>query len=115
MVAASGAGWMNAGAPQRRSSRTGHGEWVRAMGGMMGTSGGMYAWILLWSLLGIALVVTGAVVATRVLGSRNRDDRQIPPAESPGLQEAREALRLRYARGEISREDYLQGKVELED
>jgi uncharacterized membrane protein len=24
-------------------------------------------------------------------------------------------LRLRYARGEISREDYLQGKVELED
>ena len=32
-----------------------------------------------------------------------------------GLQEAQEALRLRYARGEISREDYLQGKVELED
>jgi hypothetical protein len=27
----------------------------------------------------------------------------------------RNALRLRYARGEISREDYLQGKVELED
>jgi uncharacterized membrane protein len=35
--------------------------------------------------------------------------------ESPGLQEARDALRLRYANGEISREDYLQGKVELED
>jgi putative membrane protein len=84
------------------------------MGVMMGTTGGMYGWILLWGLLGLALVVAGAVVATRVLGSRHAD-RQVPAAESPGLQEAREALRLRYARGEISREDYLQGKVELED
>ncbi len=35
-------------------------------------------------------------------------------SESPGLQEVRDALRLRYANGEISRDDYLQGKVELE-
>jgi uncharacterized membrane protein len=30
------------------------------------------------------------------------------------MQEARDALRLRYANGEISWEDYLQGKVKLE-
>ena len=37
--------------------------------------------------------------------------RQIRATESPGPQEARDALRLRYANGEISRDDYLQGKV----
>jgi len=31
------------------------------------------------------------------------------------VREAKDALRLRYANGEINREDYLQGKVELED
>jgi len=39
----------------------------------------------------------------------------LPPTESPAVREAKDALRLRYANGEISREDYLQGKVELED
>lgn len=76
----------------------------------MGATG---SWILLWSLLILALAVAAGVWVVRTLGHRN--PRQIPPATSPGLQEAREALRLRYARGEISREDYLQGKIELED
>jgi putative membrane protein len=82
----------------------------------MGASG---AWILLWSLLGLALavlVVAGGIWAARVLGAPHRD--RPPPvnaAAPPALQEARDALRLRYAHGEISREDYLQGKVELED
>ena len=31
------------------------------------------------------------------------------------VREAKDALRLRYAHGEISREEYLQGKIELED
>jgi len=31
------------------------------------------------------------------------------------VREAKDALRLRYANGEINREDYLQGKVELEN
>lgn len=45
------------------------------------------------------------------------DDRQAipPPAADPGLAEAIADLRLRFGRGEISREEYLQGKVELED
>jgi putative membrane protein len=85
------------------------------MGGMMGAIT-MGWWILLWSLLGVALAVTGGVLVARVLSSRHRaGSRQIRVTESPGLQEARDALRLRYANGEISREDYLQGKVELED
>jgi putative membrane protein len=80
---------------------------------MMG--GGMVAWIV----LGIA-VVAAAVVAVawagRALGGRRADGPgQVRPSDSRGSREALEALRLRYARGEISREEYLQGKVELED
>jgi uncharacterized membrane protein len=66
--------------------------------------------------LGVALLVTGGVVAVRALTARRHPEP--PPVraeERPGLQEARAALRMRYANGEISREDYLQGKVELED
>lgn len=37
------------------------------------------------------------------------------PAEDPGLAEARATLRLRYAAGELTREEFLQAKVELED
>ena len=84
------------------------------MGAMMGST--MDAWILLWIFLGLAVVVTAGVVVARVLGvSRKADRPQVPPAESPAVREAKDALRLRYANGEISREDYLQGKVELED
>jgi uncharacterized membrane protein len=36
-------------------------------------------------------------------------------SSAAAVREAKDALRLRYANGEISREDYLQGKVELED
>ncbi len=73
---------------------------------------------VLWSLLVLALVIA-ALAGTALALGRSRRHRssppQIPSSTSPGLQEARDALRLRYARGEISREDYLQGKVELED
>jgi uncharacterized membrane protein len=79
----------------------------------MGATGSMYVWIILWSLLSLALVVTGGIVVARVLSGRSRtDQRQL---DAPGLQEAQATLRQRYASGEISREDYLQGKVELED
>ena len=86
------------------------------MGGMMGTAGTAGAWIALWIVLGVALLVTGGVVAARALATRRDAGPQAARAgEPPGLQEARAALRMRYANGEISREDYLQGKVELED
>ncbi len=80
------------------------------MGAMMG------GWILLWILLGLAVAVTAGVVVTLILASgRKADPAPLPPAESPAVREAKDALKLRYANGEISREDYLQGKVELED
>ena len=83
------------------------------MGGMMGTTG---AWILLWILLALALGVAGGFLIARGLHARHSGDPpQLPPTESPAVREAKDALRLRYANGEISREDYLQGKVELED
>jgi putative membrane protein len=87
------------------------------MGGMMGATAG--GWMVAWILLGVALAVlvaAGGVLAARALGGRHRvEPSQITSAETASLQEARDALRLRYARGEIDREEYLQGKVELED
>jgi len=81
---------------------------------MMGAD--MGAWILLWIFVGLAVVVTGGVLIARGLGTRREPESpQIPPAESPAVREAKDALKLRYALGEIGREEYLQGKVELED
>jgi putative membrane protein len=81
---------------------------------MMGA--GMGAWMLLGIFLGLAAVVTGGVLVARAISARRGPEPpQLPPAESPAVREAKESLRLRYAHGEISREDYLQGKVELEE
>jgi uncharacterized membrane protein len=83
------------------------------VGGMMGTSGG---WVVLWALLAVVLAVAGGALALRAMASRHAAEaRQIGAGDPPGVQEAKDALRLRYANGEISREEYLQGKVELED
>jgi len=84
------------------------------MGGMMGA--GMGAWVLLWIFLGLVVTVTAGVVVARALGTRRGPEPpHLPPPESPAVREARDALRLRYANGEIDREQYLQGKVDLED
>jgi len=71
---------------------------------MMGGAS-MGAWILLWIFLGLAIVVAGVLIA-RALGTRREPERpKIPPGESPAVRDAKE----------ISREEYLQGKIELED
>jgi len=90
----------------------------RLKAGQPGPMMAMSSLAMAWSLLGLVLAVlavVGGVWVTRTLRGRHHGPRQIRAAEPPGVQEAREALRMRYARGEISREDYLQGKVELED
>jgi putative membrane protein len=85
------------------------------MGGMMGGTG-IGAWMLLWIFLGLAVAVGGGVLIARMLGTRRGADQpQGGATESPAVTEAKNALRRRYANGEISREEYLQGKVELED
>jgi len=82
----------------------------------MGTTGTTGAWILLWILLALGAGVMGGFLVAHGLHTRRGAARpQMPPAESAAVREAKDALRLRYANGEISREDYLQGKVELED
>ena len=85
------------------------------MGGMMGGTG-MGAWMFLWVILGIAVAVTAGVVVVRALGIRREPEPpQLPLAPSPGVRAAQDAMKMRYAHGEIGREEYLQGKVELED
>jgi hypothetical protein len=76
------------------------------MGGMKGAAGTTGAWIILWR-------CPGGVLVARVLssGRHSTGPRRNPATESPGGQEARDALRLCYANGEISRD--LQGKVKL--
>jgi putative membrane protein len=83
------------------------------MGDMMGA--GIGNWILWWIFLGIAMVVAIGVVAARAPGTgRKTGQPLVPSAEPPAVQEAKDALRHRYAHGEISRQEYLHGKVELE-
>jgi putative membrane protein len=86
------------------------------MGGMMGAADPAGAWLALWIVLGAAVLVAGGVLAARARAARRAGG---PPSaramELPGTAAAQATLRLRYANGEISREDYLQGKVELED
>jgi putative membrane protein len=68
------------------------------------------------SVVGQVIGATGGFLIGRgVHTRRGTEPPQTPPTQSPGVREAKDALRLRYANGEISREDYLQGKVELED
>jgi putative membrane protein len=86
------------------------------MGSMMSGGGIGAAWMLLWILLGLAVLAAGGVPVARALAARRHPrPLQISPGDSPAVRRAKDALKLRYAHGEISREEYLQGKVELED
>jgi len=73
-------------------------------GGMMG---GMTAIVWLWVV--IALIVVALVVVTSVWLVRSGGG----PA-GPGADAARRDLDLRYAHGEVDRDDYLQRRADLE-
>jgi putative membrane protein len=75
---------------------------------MMMTGGGYLLWFLLLLLF---LLLAGAGVAVAVwFSQRGPGSRHVPPGEK----EALEILRQRYARGEISREEYLSMREDLE-
>lgn len=75
---------------------------------MHGSWGGMGGWGGLWMALFWILVLVGLVAAVRwVLGPRGRGG--VPHGES-----ALDILKKRYARGELSREEYERMKRELE-
>jgi putative membrane protein len=79
-------------------------------------TGTMSGWVFLWVFLAVVLVAAGGIAAARVLSLRRiGEPPQVRAGDSPAVREAKDSLRLRYANGEISREEYLQGKVELED
>lgn len=74
---------------------------------MMEWMGGMGVWMILWGLLGLALlvlVVLGIVWLARSLSGPSR-----LTTEDPAEQE----LRHRYATGELTREEYQQRLTDL--
>jgi putative membrane protein len=73
-------------------------------GGMMGGGAFMWFWAI-FALLVLALLVVGVVWLVRSLAGPS-------PGGSPGA--ARQELDLRYARGELTREEYQQRRADLE-
>ncbi|MGI9157397.1 MAG: SHOCT domain-containing protein [Marmoricola sp.] len=72
--------------------------------------GGMATWMLLWGLVGLALLGLAVVgIVTMVRGS-DRDADRVPRVESPD-----EVLKRRYAAGEIGEDEFLTKRAGLSD
>ncbi len=85
---------------------------------MMGYGAGLgfgFGWLL--ALLGcIALVVGIVVLIAWALGRTGKPAQGVAPTASPpATQDAVEVLRLRFARGEMTADEYLAAKKVLED
>jgi putative membrane protein len=77
---------------------------------MMDGMGGMMMWMLLWGVVGLALIgfaVVGIVVMVR-RGDRDRD-------RILGVQSPDDVLKRRYAAGEIGEDEYLSRRAGLKD
>ena len=61
----------------------------------------------------LVLVVSGVYLAITVSASTGAG-KAVSERSRPPVDRAQEELRLRYARGEIDREEYLQRKIDLE-
>ena len=73
-------------------------------GGMMGGCAFMWFWAL-FAVLVLALLVVGVVWLVRTLAG---------PGPGGSTSAARQELDLRYARGELTREEYQQRRADLE-
>jgi len=72
--------------------------------------GGMITWMLLWGLVGLALLGLAVVgIVTMVRGSDRGADR-VPRMESPD-----EILKRRYAAGEIGEDEFLTRRAGLSE
>ena len=80
-------------------------QMMNGMGGDMMGGGFMWFWALFWVVV-LALLVAGAIWLARTL------TRPSNPSSGPGS--ARAELDLRYARGDLTREEYLQRRADLE-
>jgi|GEM_PF-777671 len=76
-------------------------------GGMMG-GGFMWFWAIFWVVV-LALLVAGAIWLARTLTRPSS-----PPGGPAGPSPARTELDLRYARGDLTREEYLQRRADLD-
>ena len=100
------------------------GAQARAAAGMIDRSGGTpghmmdrmwgvaWGWALLWLLFGVALIVLVVLAIAWLVRSLRAGGTGPIGDVSPAS--ARDALDMRYARGEISREEYLQARRDLE-
>lgn len=82
-------------------------------GGMMGMMGG---WMLLWTLVGIAVLVVAVLAAIWLIKHRSPARPDTTPTALGKRNEvasAQELLRRRYAAGEIDREEYLRMQRDL--
>ncbi len=75
-------------------------------GGMMG---GMAAWVALWGLLAMALIVLAVVGTVWLVRSMRDNDASAPRS----VDAARRRLDERYAAGDLSRDEYLQRRDDL--
>lgn len=76
---------------------------VEAMGGMM-------MWMLLWGLVGLAVLGLAVVGIVTMVRRSDRDGDRVPKVESP-----EEVLKRRYAAGEIDGDEFLTRRAGLSD
>jgi len=81
------------------------------MGYGAGLGFGVGGWLVF---LGCALLIVGVVVLIAWLIGRTGPSAQQPAAPRLADQDAQEILRLRFARGEISKDDYVAAKQTLD-
>lgn len=70
--------------------------------------------IITFWLLTLVVLISLALFGAGRIGRTLEGEDQPHPGPDAGLDAAEEELRLRYARGEIGREEFLQRKIDLE-